>query len=66
MRSLDAQRLIVAGPQTNVCVEATVRAGLETAFTTPNYGRDTAPWIDPATASRDDDSSADLPAGARS
>ncbi|WP_416382364.1 cysteine hydrolase family protein [Nocardia transvalensis] len=29
LRSLGAQRLIVAGLQTNVCVEATVRAGLE-------------------------------------
>ncbi|MFI9503275.1 cysteine hydrolase family protein [Nocardia sp. NPDC052566] len=99
LRSLGAQRLIVAGLQTNVCVEATVRAALEhnfevavpedavttdgpalqhaalnsmrvlyvevapwrdliapesswdTAFTTPNYGRDTAYWIDPVTTS---------------
>ncbi|MGF6884877.1 ureidoacrylate peracid hydrolase [Nocardia sp. GAS34] len=29
LRSLGAQRLLVAGLQTNVCVEATVRAGLE-------------------------------------
>ncbi|WP_330256895.1 cysteine hydrolase [Nocardia sp. NBC_00565] len=113
LRSLGAQRLIVAGLQTNVCVEATVRAGLEhnfevavpedavstdgpalhyaalnsmrvlyvevapwrdlidpdakweTAFTTPNYGRDTAYWIDPVTTSRVDDSGADLPSGAR-
>ncbi|WP_327116606.1 cysteine hydrolase [Nocardia sp. NBC_01730] len=97
LRSLGAQRLIVAGLQTNVCVEATVRAGLEhnfevavaqdavstdgpalhhaalnsmrvlyvevapwrdlieagaawnTAYTTPNYGRDTAYWNDPIT-----------------
>ncbi|MFI5779613.1 cysteine hydrolase family protein [Nocardia sp. NPDC051570] len=29
LRSMGAQRLLVAGLQTNVCVEATVRAGLE-------------------------------------
>ncbi|MFE9328533.1 cysteine hydrolase family protein [Nocardia sp. NPDC052278] len=92
------KQLIVAGLQTNVCVEATVRAGLEhnfevavaedavstdgpalhyaalnsmrvlyvavapwrdligpaaawdTAYTTPNYCRDTAYWTDPITA----------------
>lgn len=92
LRSLGVQRLIVAGLQTNVCVEATVRAALErnyevavaqdavstdgpdlhhgalnsmrvlyvevapwrellaegarwdSAFTTPNYGRDPAYW----------------------
>ncbi|MFI6779276.1 cysteine hydrolase family protein [Nocardia sp. NPDC050412] len=32
LHSLTAQRLIVAGLQTNVCVEATVRAGLEHNF----------------------------------
>lgn len=32
LRSLDVRRLIVAGLQTNVCVEATVRAGLEHNF----------------------------------
>lgn len=98
LRSLGAQRLVVAGLQTNVCVEATVRAGLEhnfevavaedavttdgpalhyaalnsmrvlyvevapwrdlmepgaawdTAYTTPNYGRDTANWDDTTVA----------------
>ncbi|MFF5036964.1 cysteine hydrolase family protein [Nocardia salmonicida] len=32
LRSLRVQRLIVAGLQTNVCIEATVRAGLEHNF----------------------------------
>jgi ureidoacrylate peracid hydrolase len=32
LRSLDVQRLVVAGLQTNVCVEATVRAALERNF----------------------------------
>lgn len=32
LRSLGVQRLLVAGLQTNVCVEATVRAGLERNF----------------------------------
>lgn len=98
LRSLGVQRVIVAGLQTNVCVEATVRAALErnfevavpddavstdgpalhhaalnsmrvlyveiapwrellapdaawdTAFTTPDYGRDTSYWTDPRAA----------------
>ena len=96
LRSLRVHRLIVAGLQTNVCVEATVRAGLEhnfsvavaedavstdgpdlhhgslnsmrvlyvevdgwrelirsgtewdRAYRTPNYGRNTEYWSDPA------------------
>lgn len=95
LTTLDVRRVVVAGLQTNVCVEATVRAALEhnlevavavdavstdgpalhhgalnsmrvmyvevdtwrallapdalwdTAFTTPNYGRDTGYWSEP-------------------